>query len=173
MEGLSETQKKFLDDYAFDERSMNALLEDYEVTPAILCQWMQNEAFVKAKEEVDEFLSFARECNCRKAAMDYARRTRHGINGENRQLGVRQAREGRSMFDRARKLEPNLVRRRGPHKIIFVNPVHPAFANTALGLLERLESLQREAALERQKVKALPAPPASGDPPALAPAPLR
>jgi hypothetical protein len=162
MDELTERQTRFLEDYAFDERTMDALLQDHEVRPRELREWRENPAFVREIETIEDFHTFARECNVRKGAMDYVRRTRHGYNGENRQLSARLARDGWKMFDKARELDKHLLRKRGPKKIIFVNPVHPAYADSAMGLLERLEALQRRAEKARverkEEVKALPSP---------------
>src|SRR5206468_7864926 len=164
--GLSGRQVKFLDDYAWDERTMESLLKDYQITPAELAQWREQEAFEKGLEEVDKMHAFVRNCDQRKGAAEYVRRARLGGAGELRMLGKAQAAALRNLARWAREDDRKLfgaVRRvNGVHPfpgramhVVVVNPIHPRFAHEAPELLERLEALQRRAEAAR---KALPAP---------------
>ena len=152
LEGLSAEQVKFLEEYAFSDKTMEALLRAYRVTPRKLAEWRANPVFARELECVDEKHHFTRECDTRKGGAEHARRTRLGAGGERRMLGWRQMKAGKEQFEQARKGDAkfrlacaNSLAARKQGKVIVVNPIHPRFAHEALALIERLEALQRRA----------------------------
>ncbi|HYO10724.1 MAG TPA: hypothetical protein VER17_17295 [Tepidisphaeraceae bacterium] len=174
MNELTDRQAKFLDDYAFDQRTMDALLEDHGVSPRELREWRRCAAFRETLQAVEEFHDFRRECDIRKGAWEHVRRSRQGVGGENRALGVRQAAAGRDLVNWARKVDPHLAMKpRTKPSAAPANPIHPRFAHEAPVLLARMEALhQRAEAARRQQAQSpaangsAPAPAANGSAPA-------